>query len=50
MEPIIYVILVLIIALVLYFFIFKKPTTINEGLENFNGDDLNVHYDDDYNV
>jgi hypothetical protein len=50
MEPIIYLILVIIFSIVLYFGVFKNQTTITEKLENFSGDDLNVHLDDDYNI
>lgn len=43
-------ILILIIILVACFFIFNKETFINKKLENFEGDDLNVHGGGEYNI
>ena len=42
MKPEYMFILILILA-AFYFIFFKKETFINKKLENFNGDDLNVH-------
>ncbi len=44
-----YIIIGLII-LVACFFIFKRDTYINKRLENFNGDDLNIHINNDLNI
>jgi hypothetical protein len=44
-------ILILIIILIPCYFIFiKKDTFINKKLENFDGDDLNVHGEGEYNI
>jgi hypothetical protein len=45
-----YILLTLFILLICYFIFFKKDTFINKKLENFEGDDLNVHKDNDLNV
>jgi hypothetical protein len=42
MKPEYLIILILILA-AFYFIFFKKETFINKKLENFNGDDLNIH-------
>lgn len=44
------IILILIILIVCYFIFFKKDTFINKKLENFEGDDINVHKEEDLNV
>jgi hypothetical protein len=49
MEPI-YILLFLLSLFVCYLIFFKKETFINRKLENFSGDDLNVHMNDDLNV
>jgi hypothetical protein len=41
-----YILVLVIILVACYFIFFKKDTFINKKLENFEGDDLNVH---DYN-
>ncbi len=41
-----YILVLVIILVACYFIFFKKETFINRKLENFEGDDLNVH---DYN-
>lgn len=41
-----YILVLVIILVACYFIFFKKETFINKKLENFEGDDLNVH---DYN-
>lgn len=38
-----YLLILIVILVVFYFIFFKKETFINKKLENFNGDDLNVH-------
>ena len=45
-----YILLTLFILLICYFIFFKKETFINKKLENFDGDDLNVHYGEDLNT
>lgn len=45
-----YIIIGLIILVAFYFLFFRKETFINRKLENFNGDDLNVHINNDLNV
>jgi hypothetical protein len=50
MEYIHYIIIGLILSVCLYFIFNKKDTFINRKLENFEGDDLNVHYNNDLNV
>jgi hypothetical protein len=43
--------LILIIILIAFYFLFiKKETFINKKLENFEGDDLNVHGEGEYNI
>ena len=49
MEPI-YIILCFLFLLICYSIFFKKETFINRKLENFSGDDLNIHKYDDLNV
>ncbi len=49
MEPI-YILLFFVSLFVCYLIFFKKETFINRKLENFSGDDLNVHMNDDLNV
>uniref|UniRef100_A0A6C0HVZ4 Uncharacterized protein n=1 Tax=viral metagenome TaxID=1070528 RepID=A0A6C0HVZ4_9ZZZZ len=49
MEPI-YILLFLVSLYICYLIFFKKETFINRKLENFSGDDLNVHMNDDLNV
>ena len=41
-----YILVLVIVLVACYFIFFKKDTFINKKLENFEGDDLNVH---DYN-
>ena len=41
-----YILVLVTILAACYFIFFKKDTFINKKLENFEGDDLNVH---DYN-
>ncbi len=43
-------ILILILILIACFFIFQRATFINTKLENFEGDDLNIHTDGEYNI
>ena len=45
-----YIIIGLIILIACYFIFIKKETFINRKLENFNGDDLNIHINNDLNV
>ena len=45
-----HILIALGILILCYFIFFKKDTFINRKLENFNGDDLNVHMNDDLNV
>jgi hypothetical protein len=45
-----YILLTLFILVICYFIFFKKDTFINKKLENFDGDDLNVHYGEDLNT
>jgi hypothetical protein len=45
-----YILILLIVLVGLYFIFFKKETFINRKLENFEGDDLNVHNDGEYNI
>ena len=45
-----YIIVLIIILIVLYFIFFQKDTFINRKLENFEGDDLNIHTDGEYNI
>ena len=45
-----YILLTLFILVICYFVFFKKDTFINRKLENFEGDDLNIHKDNDLNV
>jgi hypothetical protein len=45
-----YILFAAIILVVSYIIFYKKETFINRKLENFNGDDLNVHKYDDLNV
>ena len=45
-----YILILLIVLVGLYFIFFKKETFINRKLENFEGDDLNVHTDGEYNI
>ncbi len=46
----IYILLFFVILFISYLIFFKRETFINRKLENFNGDDLNVHMNDDLNV
>ncbi len=46
----IHIIIFFSILLISYMIFFKKDTFINRKLENFNGDDLNIHKYDDLNV
>ena len=45
-----YIIVLIIILIAFYFIFFKKDTFINRKLENFEGDDLNIHTDGEYNI
>ena len=45
-----YILILIVILVALYFFVFKKETFINKKLENFEGDDLNVHSGDNINT
>ena len=45
-----YILLTLFILVICYFVFFKKNTFINRKLENFEGDDLNIHKDNDLNI
>ena len=45
-----YILILLVILVALYFIFFKKETFINKKLENFEGDDLNIHGDGEYNI
>ncbi len=45
-----YLIAGLVILIVFYFIFFRTDTFINRKLENFDGDDLNVHYNNDLNI
>ncbi len=49
MEPI-YILVFIAFLLICYYIFFKRETFINRKLEKFNGDDLNVHMNDDLNV
>ncbi len=49
MEPI-HILLFFAFLFICYLIFFKRETFINRKLENFNGDDLNVHMNDDLNV
>ncbi len=46
----IYILLFLVSLFVCYLIFFKRETFINRKLENFSGDDLNIHMNDDLNV
>ncbi len=41
-----YILIVIFVISISYFIFYKKDTFINKKLENFNGDDLNVHNDE----
>ncbi len=44
-------IIVLVIALIAFYFIFNvRDTFINKKLENFEGDDINIHHDYNTNI
>jgi hypothetical protein len=45
-----YILIFIIIFVGLYLIFIKKDTFINKKLENFKGDDLNVHADGEYNI
>ena len=45
-----YILLAIFILIICYFAFFRRDTFINKKLENFEGDDLNVHKDDDLNI
>jgi hypothetical protein len=45
-----YILLIIFILVICYFVFFKRDTFINRKLENFEGDDLNIHKDDDLNI
>jgi hypothetical protein len=45
-----YILLIIFILIICYFVFYKKDTFINRRLENFEGDDINVHKDDDLNI
>ena len=45
-----YILILIIILVALYFIFLKKETFINKKLENFEGDDLNVHGDGYSNI
>ncbi len=45
-----YILLMLFILLICYFVFFKRDTFINKKLENFEGDDINIHKEEELNV
>jgi hypothetical protein len=45
-----HILIFLVILILCYFIFFKKQTFINKKVENFNGDDLNIHMNDDLNT
>ncbi len=45
-----HILIAFVVLIICYFIFFRKETFINRKLENFNGDDLNVHMNDDLNV
>jgi hypothetical protein len=45
-----HILIVLGVLLICYFIFYKTDTFINKKLENFNGDDLNIHMNDDLNI
>ena len=45
-----HIFLVGIILAICYYIFYRKETFINRRLENFNGDDLNIHKNDDLNI
>jgi hypothetical protein len=45
-----YILLILITIILGYFIFFNKNVIITERLENFRGNDLNIHRNDDYNI
>ena len=45
-----YILLIIFILIICYFVFYKKDTFINRRLENFEGDDINIHKDDDLNI
>ncbi len=49
MEPI-YILIFCVFLFICYLIFYKRETFINRKIENFNGDDLNVHMNDDLNV
>ena len=50
MLPVNYIMFILFALILSYFIFYNKETFVNRKLENFKGDDLNVHKDDDYNI
>ena len=46
----IYIIIGIVILLLSYYIFYRKDTFINKKMEKFNGDDLNVHMENDLNV
>ena len=46
----IYIIVAIIFLIICYYVFYKKETFINRKFENFNGDDLNIHKENDLNV
>ncbi len=50
MIPLEYILIFVIIVFACYFIFFKKETFINKKLENFEGDDLNVHNDEENSI
>ena len=45
-----YILFTIFILVISYIIFFKKETFINKKLENFEGDDINIHKADDLNV
>ena len=45
-----YILLIIFILIICYFVFYIKDTFINRRLENFEGDDINVHKDNDLNI
>ena len=45
-----YILILIVILIAFYFLFIKKETFINKKLENFDGDDLNVHGEGEYNI
>jgi hypothetical protein len=50
MINIFYISIGLFVLVACYFVFIRKSTFINKKLENFNGDDLNIHINNDLNT